>query len=57
MDMIKKDLTFIVLFSALLVASVFAWACMVKDFISIAGLLSCVLLAFYTGLKIGKIDW
>lgn len=53
----KKELTFIILFSVMLVEIIFAFSCSIKNIFFIATLLVIVLLAFCTGLKIGRMKW
>ena len=53
----KKELTYIILFSVMLVEIIFAFSCSLKKIFFIATLLVIVLLAFCTGLKIGRMKW
>ena len=53
----KKELTYIILFSVMLVEFIFAFSCSIKNIFFIATLLVIVLLAFCTGLKIGRMKW
>ena len=53
----KKELTYIILFSVMLVEFIFAFSCSIKNIFFIVTLLVIVLLAFCTGLKIGRMKW
>lgn len=53
----KMELTYIILFSVMLVELIFAFSCNLKNIIFIVTLLFIVLLAFWTGLKMGRMEW
>lgn len=53
----KMELTYIILFSVMLVELIFVFSCNLKNIIFIVTLLFIVLLAFWTGLKMGRMEW
>ena len=53
----KMELTYIILFSVMLVELIFPFSCNLKNIIFIVTLLFIVLLAFWTGLKMGRMEW